>query len=255
MIRNLRRITTVIAVACAMLVPGFAQQEQAKLSIADNAGLGHHLVDAEGRALYVFLNDENGVSNCTDACLESWPAVLTEGRAITSPGLVPGFVGSLERDNGTTQVTFRGHPLYYFTGDTEPGDLLGQARAELWYVLSPTGEMITGAPSNEEDAPVSETADFELDPTVMSAGQDLYMQICVACHAADGRGGQGGPSLVDRDIMANTTAVVDQIVLGGGDMPSFGHMYDSEEVAAISTFIRNTWGNTYGPVTPEDANH
>jgi predicted lipoprotein with Yx(FWY)xxD motif/mono/diheme cytochrome c family protein len=253
--RKLRRLISTFTIACAMLAPAFAQQEQAKLATAENAALGNYLVDGEGRTLYSFLNDEANVSTCIGECLENWPALLTDGRAITAPGLVPGFVGSVKREDGTTQVTFRGHPLYYFIGDSEPGDVLGQGRADLWYVLSTTGDIITNPASREEEATEAASADFELDPAVMSAGQDLYMQICVACHAADGLGGQGGPSLVNRGIIANSQAVVDQIVLGGGDMPSFGHMYDNEQVAAIATFIRNTWGNAYGPVNLEDVNH
>lgn len=233
----------------------FAQPESVRIEIGTNPGVGNYLTDGSGRALYVFEEELDGGVACVDECTIHWPPFLSEERPLTAPGLIPGFVGVTERPDGTSQVTFRGRPLYYFVDDIGAGDINGQAQDGQWYVLSTTGDLITALPAAAE--PESDTpggATELVNPAVMAVGQELYMQICVACHAADGQGGQGGPSLVDREVMADTRRMVDQIVFGGGDMPSFGHMYDDEQIAAIATYTRNTWGNSYGPVSPEDVN-
>lgn len=249
-----RHVVTTAMVAA--FTTGLAVSQPLHIGIADNATLGNYLVDAEGRTLYVSKDEADGSLSCVDECLETWLPTVTSGRPVTAPGLIPGFVGVVERPDGTLQASFRGYPLYYYDGDSNQGDTKGQALDSTWYVLSSTGEIITALPSFDEsnDEMSDSTADLPIDAAVMELGQELYMQICVACHAADGRGGQGGPSLVDRDVMADTRRMVDQIVFGGGDMPSFGHMYDDEQIAAIATYTRNAWGNSYGPVSPEDVN-
>jgi len=224
-------------------------QEPARLALAELPGVGNVLVDQEGRSLYIFTNDEQGTSNCTDECLQNWPPLLTEGRAITSPGLIPGLVGSLERDEGT-QVTYFGMPLYYYVGDTEPGMAEGQGLGEAWYLLSSTGQPVT-APVDVVEEPAAQE-DFEIDPELMLAGQQAFGTYCAACHGIDGSGGTGGPSLQNREVLADTSYVTNQILHGGSEMPSFKNVLDDEQIAIIATYIRNSFGNSHGPVSTED---
>jgi predicted lipoprotein with Yx(FWY)xxD motif len=107
--------------------------------------LGDHLVGTDGRTLYLFEKDAGGASTCTGACATAWPPLLTAGAPMTSGGARAGLVGATERDDGSTQVTYGGHPLYYYVRDSAPGDALGQdveAFGAEWYAVAPAGEAV-----------------------------------------------------------------------------------------------------------------
>jgi len=97
----------------------------------EHAELGLIITDISGRTLYVFANDAPGVSNCADACASLWPPFTVESGAEVSGG----GVGTIERADGTTQVTYTDSPLYYFSNDTAPGDANGEGFAGLWSVI------------------------------------------------------------------------------------------------------------------------
>lgn len=108
--------------------------------------LGTILVDGEGHTLYLFTNDSPNTSVCEDACLEAWP--ILEGEPTAGEGVDESLVGSIERSDGTVQVTYAEWPLYYFAQDTAPGDVTGQGVNEVWWVLSPEGEAIMDMPDS-----------------------------------------------------------------------------------------------------------
>jgi predicted lipoprotein with Yx(FWY)xxD motif len=114
----------------------------ATVMVSDNAELGDILTDDNGMTLYLFTNDTPGTSNCYDQCAVNWPPLLTSGDPIAGEGADAGLIGTTERTDGTVQVTYNGWPLYYWINDTGPGDTTGQGVGEVWYVLSPQGEMI-----------------------------------------------------------------------------------------------------------------
>lgn len=118
--------------------------EPATVSVAATSEYGKILVDGEGRTLYLFEPDQNATSTCYGRCAEYWPPLTTKGSPQAGSGAVEKFLGTTERRNGTTQVTYRGHPLYYYISDRQPGDVYGQLRDEFgaWYVLSPNGKKI-----------------------------------------------------------------------------------------------------------------
>lgn len=124
---------------------GGAAPADAVLATADSE-FGEIVVDAEGRTVYVFDRDTagSGSSACTGQCLENWPAVTADEDAPTVDG-VSGEVGTIERDDGTTQVTLEGLPLYTYVGDTGAGDVSGQGVQDVWWVVGPDGAKITGA--------------------------------------------------------------------------------------------------------------
>ncbi len=101
---------------------------------------GDFLVDAEGRTLYVFLNDQDGRSACTGECAENWPPLTVEGEATAGEGVGEGELGTIEREDGDTQVTYHDRPLYYFAADKNPGDVKGQGVGDVWFVVSAEGE-------------------------------------------------------------------------------------------------------------------
>src|SRR5437773_5667460 len=108
--------------------------------------LGQILVDANGRTLYLFVADSGTTSTCNSAaCVQNWPPVLTKGAPQAGAGVTASLLGTTTRKDGTTEVTYAGHPLYYFIADKQPGQVTGQgidAFGGPWYVVSPSGMQI-----------------------------------------------------------------------------------------------------------------
>jgi predicted lipoprotein with Yx(FWY)xxD motif len=111
---------------------------------AEDSSLGTILTDSDGNTLYMFLNDTGSDSTCYDDCAANWPALTTDGapEAGGSGGVDESLLGTTERTDGTTQVTYAGHPLYHFGGDQAAGDTNGQGVGQIWYVVSPEGTAI-----------------------------------------------------------------------------------------------------------------
>jgi predicted lipoprotein with Yx(FWY)xxD motif len=107
--------------------------------------LGDILVDRDGRTLYLFTPDAQGDSTCVDACAQAWPPLLTVGPAVAGSGADESELGTVERDDGTVQVTYAGWPLYLFAGDADPGDISGQAQGGVWFVVSSDGQAVRAA--------------------------------------------------------------------------------------------------------------
>ena len=117
--------------------------------------LGKTLVDANGRTLYLFGADTPDRSTLSQAGLAVWPAFTSNGTPKATGGAVSGLIGTIAGPAGGRQVTYGGHPLYYFVGDRSPGSVSGQRLNEfgaVWYVLSPNGNAITRAASSPATA-------------------------------------------------------------------------------------------------------
>ncbi|MFJ6538323.1 hypothetical protein ACIQH5_19020 [Paenarthrobacter sp. NPDC091711] len=108
-----------------------------------SSSTGQIVVDSEGMSLYFFTKDvkDSGTSACTEACLTAWPIFTTTSEAPTVDG-VTGTVGTIASPDGKKHVTLNGMPLYYYAKDKAPGDVTGQGVGGVWYLVSPTGEMI-----------------------------------------------------------------------------------------------------------------
>ena len=92
------------------------------------------LTDSAGNTLYVFDNDDPGVTNCTGSCTDIWPPLIVDGDATAGDG-VDGTLGTITRDDGTTQVTFNNRPLYYYLNDEAPGDRKGHDVGGVWHIV------------------------------------------------------------------------------------------------------------------------
>lgn len=116
----------------------------ATINVADVGTFGQALVDGEGRSLYLFTNDtqNSGASSCTGDCLVNWPPLLTDGDPVAGTGVDQAMLGTISLPDGTTQVTYNGWPLYYYIDDAAAGDANGQGVGGVWFLVSPTGEMI-----------------------------------------------------------------------------------------------------------------
>lgn len=111
-----------------------------------SGSLGTFLVDRQGRTLYLWEADTNDTSTCSGSCAVSWPPLLTKGNPTATGGAKSNLLGTTTRAGGATQVTYDGHPLYRFIGDTADGDTNGQGSngfGALWWVVAPSGKAIT----------------------------------------------------------------------------------------------------------------
>ncbi len=115
------------------------------LLMTADSDLGEIVVDGEGMTVYMFDNDTQGAdaSTCEGECATNWPAVTTDSDDPAVEG-VTGEVGTITGVEGETQLTLNGWPLYYFAGDAAAGDTNGQGVNDVWWVLTPAGEKISG---------------------------------------------------------------------------------------------------------------
>jgi predicted lipoprotein with Yx(FWY)xxD motif len=114
----------------------------ATIAVATNTKLGQILVDGSGKTVYLFVADKGTTSACYTSCATIWPPVLTTGAPQAGTGAQASLLGTTARTDGTTEVTYAGHPLYYFIQDKAAGDAKGQAIngfGGLWWVVSPAG--------------------------------------------------------------------------------------------------------------------
>jgi len=112
---------------------------------AAKSSLGRIVVDGSSRTLYLFEKDKNRHSACYGACPQYWPPLLTHGKPIARAGAKQSLVGTTRRRNGSTQVTYAGHPLYRYLGDTRPGQTNGAGLQDFgggWDPISPSGKKV-----------------------------------------------------------------------------------------------------------------
>jgi predicted lipoprotein with Yx(FWY)xxD motif len=115
---------------------------------ATSTNLGTILVDGSGRTLYLFEKDQPNQSACAGACAAAWPVDQSSGTPKAGSGVKASLLGTIKRSDGTTQVTYNKHPLYYFQGDSGAGQQNGQgvdAFGAKWFVVNPAGGAVTGA--------------------------------------------------------------------------------------------------------------
>jgi predicted lipoprotein with Yx(FWY)xxD motif len=106
---------------------------------------GQILRDGTDRTIYLFTHDRSDSSTCSGACAAAWPPVLTTAAPSAATGISARLLGTTHRSDGTLQVTYRGHPLYYYVNDVKPGQILCQNVDEFggtWLVVSPQGAAI-----------------------------------------------------------------------------------------------------------------
>ncbi|HEX7443410.1 MAG TPA: hypothetical protein VF320_05970, partial [Acidimicrobiales bacterium] len=105
---------------------------------------GAVLVDGKGYTLYAFTADAGGASPCVDACAEAWPPLTGTGLGVADGvPVTPGKFTLVTRPDGTKQAAVNGHPLYRYSGDTQPGQANGQGLGGQWYVVGLDGNPIT----------------------------------------------------------------------------------------------------------------
>jgi predicted lipoprotein with Yx(FWY)xxD motif len=150
-------IVGVLVVLGAMLVAGAAIASPTQATTpralstagatltAHSSHYGKILFDGRGRVLYSFARDRSGSSSCYGACAKAWPPFLTKSLPRGLAGVKASLLGTTKRTDGTLQVTYDKHPLYYFSGDTKPGEIKCQNVSNfggLWLVVDPSGKPV-----------------------------------------------------------------------------------------------------------------
>jgi predicted lipoprotein with Yx(FWY)xxD motif len=128
---------------------GGASAAGATVITTASSSAGTFLTSGSGRAIYLWAKDTGGMSACTGACASAWPPVT--GTATAAGSAKASDLGTITRPDGTKQVTYDGHPLYYFVGDSGPGTASGQGSDNFgakWWLVSPAGSDITASVSS-----------------------------------------------------------------------------------------------------------
>jgi predicted lipoprotein with Yx(FWY)xxD motif len=141
-----KAILAIAALAIVAAVPfaatAVAGGKGATVKVAPASGVGKVIVNARGMTLYDFHKDKGKTSSCYGSCAEAWPPLLTNGAPKAAGAAKASLLGTTRRKDGTTQVTYAGHPVYGFVGDAKPGDANGNGVTAFggeWHALTAGG--------------------------------------------------------------------------------------------------------------------
>jgi predicted lipoprotein with Yx(FWY)xxD motif len=141
--RWLLAVAALLAAALA-LAPASAMAKRASVEV-HSSRYGPILTDGGGRTLYLFTRERTARSRCYGACAAAWPPLIAHGPLVAGRGARRSLLSTTRRRGGGRQVTYRGHPLYYYVGDRRAGQILCQNVIEFggtWLVVSPAGAAI-----------------------------------------------------------------------------------------------------------------
>jgi predicted lipoprotein with Yx(FWY)xxD motif len=144
----MRRLLAALSLAAAvgLLVAGTSSAAGSRATVKTRHGkLGTFLVAANGKSLYLFEKDKTTKSTCYGQCAKFWPPLLTTRKAKVGGKARRSLLGTTRRRDGKRQVTYKGHPLYFYSEDSGPGDTAGEGLHFFgggWYVLAPNGKKI-----------------------------------------------------------------------------------------------------------------
>jgi predicted lipoprotein with Yx(FWY)xxD motif len=143
----MKRMSLAVLIAATIAVPASASAARsAKLEI-QRTSIGSILATGRGLTVYMFTRDSLNHDTCVaiSGCTGIWPLVTSSGRPTLGPGVKRSLVGAITLPGGVRQVTYAGHPLYTYLGDSGPGDTsyVGQSQfGGKWFALSPSGHSV-----------------------------------------------------------------------------------------------------------------
>jgi predicted lipoprotein with Yx(FWY)xxD motif len=206
--RSLTAGALTVAAAAALTLPGSAAAAQGTPVKVGPSKLGRILVDNHAKTLYLWAHDKGRSSTCYGQCAKAWPPLLTSGKPKAAGGARAGLLGTSRRKDGRTQVTYHGHPLYYFVGDKKPGDVKGEGLTGFggrWDPVSAAGTAVK-ASASKSNAPYRSSRPLKLTVLTPSAG---------------GRAGAGGAFNVDLMLQANNRQANSLLSAASGYKPFF----------------------------------
>ena len=130
---NLTASLAALVAGAALLLSPMSARADDGVKVSSKEGIGKFLTDARGMTLYTFKKDAPGASHCAGECLVKWPAYAGQG----GMGVDAKDLGSITREDGTKQTTYKAMPLYYFAADKAAGDTKGQGVKDVWTVATP----------------------------------------------------------------------------------------------------------------------
>ncbi len=129
-------LSAIAALAALVAFTGEALAAHHEVKVAKKDPIGSYLTDTKGMTLYEFKKDSPGKSACAGDCVAKWPLYYQEHVGATGDLKASDF-GTITREDGKKQTTYKGKPLYYFAGDKEAGDMNGQGVKDVWFVAAP----------------------------------------------------------------------------------------------------------------------
>jgi predicted lipoprotein with Yx(FWY)xxD motif len=141
-----------------------AKASKATVDLA-KTDVGDVLTGPSGRTLYLFEKDKSPKSTCSGECANDWPPLMASGKPAAGSGVKASMLGTSKRSDGKEQVTYNGHPLYYYEGDTKAGQTAGQgidAFGAEWYVVGANGSKVEGG--EEKDSGKDSSGDSSNTP-------------------------------------------------------------------------------------------
>jgi predicted lipoprotein with Yx(FWY)xxD motif len=157
---RLIRALAAVVVACALTGTAVAAGASNAVVKVRSTSLGKILVGANGRTLYLFALDKGTKSRCSGQCATFWPPLLTTGPAKGGPGVTMPMLGTTRRNDGKLQVTYHGHPLYFFAEDKRAGQVKGEgfnAFGGKWWAVSPAGAKVAPGATTTTTSPTTTT--------------------------------------------------------------------------------------------------
>jgi predicted lipoprotein with Yx(FWY)xxD motif len=155
---RLIRALAAVVVACALAGTALAAGDSNAVVKVRSTSLGKILVGGNGKTLYLFARDKSTKSTCSGSCATFWPPLLTTGPARAGAGVTKTLLGTTRRSNGKLQVTYHGHPLYFFAEDKNAGQVKGEGTnffGGKWWAVSPAGLKIVAAPMTTTTTPTT----------------------------------------------------------------------------------------------------
>ena len=155
---RLMRALAAIVVASALTGTALAAGSSNAVVNVRSTSLGKILVGANGKTLYLFALDKGTKSKCSGQCATFWPPLITTGAAKAGAGVTMTMLGTTRRSDGKLQVTYHGHPLYFFAEDKKAGQVKGEgftAFGAKWWAVSPAGTKVAPAGATTTTTPTT----------------------------------------------------------------------------------------------------
>lgn len=157
----MRTLALFLLAAALVTASASAASPRAKV-LVHVTSVGGVLADARGHTLYSYAADNGRTPACYGACASLWPPFLTSAKPIVGTGAKTALLGTTKRKDGRLQVTYAGHPLYFYSGDAKAGQLNGQGYQSSWWALAASGAKVkkTATTSTTPPPPTTTTPGY-----------------------------------------------------------------------------------------------
>jgi predicted lipoprotein with Yx(FWY)xxD motif len=127
----------------------------ATVKTMEDPSYGTILTDGSGNTLYLFEQDQGTTTSCTTGCSSTWPALTATGTPTSGDGVDDSLLGTAKQADGSMQVTYNGHLVYRYSGDTAPGQTNGEGISGVWFVVSASGDAVQQPGGGSSSSPYS----------------------------------------------------------------------------------------------------